>query len=72
MMKDDTSHSLGVLVFAEQDDARLADVSLELLSKARELAGKLGKNVGAALLGDTVAGLASTLIAHGADVVFHA
>ena len=71
-MKDDTSHSLGVLVFAEQDDARLADVSLELLSKARELAGKLGKNVGAALLGDTVAGLASTLIAHGADVVFHA
>jgi len=71
-MKDDNAHSLGVLVFAEQDDARLADVSLELLSKARELAGKLGKNVGAALLGDSTGGLASTLIAHGADVVFHA
>jgi len=72
MMKDDNAQSLGVLVFAEQDDGRLADVSLELLSKARELAGKLGKTVGAALLGENAGGLAASLIAHGADVVLQA
>ena len=71
-MNDDSSNTLGVLVFAEQDDARLADVSLELLSKARELADKLGKQVGTALLGHNVGSLAPQLVEHGADVVFHA
>ena len=71
-MNHDNSNTLGVLVFAEQDDARLADVSLELLSRARELADKLGKQVGAALLGHNVGSLARPLIEHGADVVFHA
>jgi len=60
----------GVLVFAEQDDGKLADVSLELLAKARELAAKLNRSVAAALLGGNVAGLAARLIAHGADVVY--
>ena len=69
-MNDQERNSLGVLVFAEQDEARLADVSLELLSKARELADKLGKTVAAALIGHNVAHLANTLIAHGADTVF--
>ncbi|HUS59319.1 MAG TPA: electron transfer flavoprotein subunit alpha/FixB family protein [Planctomycetota bacterium] len=71
-MNDQKQNWLGVLVFAEQDEARLADVSLELLSKARELADKLGKKVGAALLGHNVGSLAAPLIAHGADVVFAA
>jgi len=63
-------NDLGVLVFVEQDEGKPADVSLELLSKARELAGKLGKRVGAVLPGDGVSDLAKRLIACGADVVF--
>ena len=63
------SKPMGVMVFAEQDGGRLADVSLELLSRARELADTLGGRVGAILPGHGVNGLAGTLIAHGADEV---
>ena len=57
-------------MYKRQDEGKLADVSLELLSKARELADRLGKKVGAVLPGHNVGDLAGTLIAHGADVVF--
>jgi len=69
-MTQHNQDNLGVLVFAEQDEGKLADVSLELLSKARELADRLNKKVGAALAGHNVGGLAPALVAHGADVVF--
>lgn len=59
-----------VWVFAEQEDRKLSDVPLELLSKARELADTLGVKVGAMLLGEGVETLADTLIAHGADKVY--
>jgi len=59
-----------VWVFAEQEDGRLSDVPLELLGKARELAGRLGVLVGAVLLGEKVAPLARILTAHGADKVY--
>lgn len=60
-----------VWVFAEAEGGKLSDVPLELLSKGRELADQLGVPVGAVLLGgDTVASLADTLIAHGADKVY--
>lgn len=59
-----------VWVFAEQEDGKLSDVPLELLSKARELAEILGVDVGAVLLGDDVEPLADTLISHGADKVY--
>ncbi len=59
-----------VWVFAEQENGKLSDVPLELLSKARELADTLGVKVGAMLLGDAVKGLADKLIAHGADQVY--
>ena len=59
----------GVWVFAEQEDGRLADVGLELLSKGRELADTLESRLSAVLLGRKVAALAKTLIAHGADEV---
>jgi electron transfer flavoprotein alpha subunit len=61
---------IGVMVFAEQDGCRLAEVSLELLSRGRELADQLGKRLASILLGHNVEPLASTLIAHGADEVF--
>ena len=43
-----------VWVFAEQTDGVLADVSLELLHKARTLAQKMNSQVSAVLLGDQV------------------
>jgi electron transfer flavoprotein alpha subunit len=59
-----------VWVYAEQEDGRLNEVPLELLGKARELAGTLGVKVAAVLLGKGVGPLADKLIAHGADKVY--
>ena len=59
-----------VWVFAEQEAAALSEVPLELLSKARELAGQLGVQTAAALLGGDCRALADELIAHGADKVY--
>ena len=59
-----------VWVFAEQEDGRVSDVPLELLSKGRELADVLGVPLGAVLLGDSVESITSGLIAHGADKVY--
>ncbi len=60
----------GVWVFAEQRNGNLTQVSLELLGKAGELAGILGQEVCALLLGDRVAGLSDALVEHGADKVY--
>ena len=59
-----------VWVFIEQDGGRVADVSLELVCKGRELARELGVRTEAVLLGGRVADLASTLHAYGCDNVF--
>jgi electron transfer flavoprotein alpha subunit len=59
-----------VWVYAEQEDGSLHDVSLELCGKARELADRLGVQVGAVLPGWNVRELAYRLIAHGADRVY--
>ncbi len=56
-------------VFLEQNEGRLADVSLELLGKARELAGPLGGEVTGLLLGHKVKELAQLAIQSGADRV---
>jgi electron transfer flavoprotein alpha subunit len=58
-----------VCVFAEVHDGQVAEVSLELLNKARELAAKLDGRVGAFLLGQSVEPLAEALFAHGCDEV---
>ncbi len=59
-----------VWVFAEQEHGKLSDVPLELLSKGRELAEKLGVPLGVVLPGKDVAHLTETLIAHGTDKVY--
>ncbi len=59
-----------VWIFAEQEDGKLSDVPLELMSKGQELACTLGVPLAAVLLGKNVAPLASKLIAHGADKVY--
>lgn len=61
-----------VMVFVEQYENRIADVSRELLSKARELADRLGGEVQAGVLGDS--GLGAELPAlgsFGCDRVFY-
>ena len=59
-----------VWVFVEQEEGKIAPVSLELLGKARDLAGELDGRVCALLLGHGVADLAQQVIQHGADRVF--
>ncbi|MGB2998609.1 MAG: electron transfer flavoprotein subunit alpha/FixB family protein [Phycisphaerae bacterium] len=58
-----------VWVVAEQNDGELEDVGLELLSKGRELAERLGVRLTAVVLGAGEAGHAERLIHHGADRV---
>ena len=61
-----------VWVVVEQHDGVAAEVSLELLGRARELADKLGVQVGAVLIGAgrAVQELAPGLVARGADTVY--
>ena len=61
-----------VWVFTEVDDGKIADVSLELLGKGRELAATLGVKLGAVLLGHHTKCLSDKLFAHGADIVYSA
>jgi electron transfer flavoprotein alpha subunit len=62
--------SRDVWVFVEQDVGGIAAVSLELLTKAQNLAERLDSRVCALLMGHDVEHLAEILIHHGADVVF--
>ena len=63
-----------VWVVVEQHDGEVAEVSLELLGRARQLAERLGVAVGAVLAGAPghVEALAPALVAHGADTVYAA
>lgn len=58
-----------IWVFIEQEEARIADVSLELLTKAQDLAASLGGRVCALLLGSGIEHLAEAVAHHGADRV---
>lgn len=66
----DFSDRKGVWVFAEQRAGKLSPVTLELLGKARQLAGELNQEVCALLLGDKVSHLGEDLIRYGAGTVF--
>ena len=59
-----------VWVYAEQDWGELAEIGIELLSKGRELADKLGVKLCSILLGNDVKKHAKNLIEHGADQVY--
>jgi len=66
------SNSRDVWVFIEQEEGVIADVSLELLAKAHELAGTLDSQVCGLMCGYQVGDLAETVIHHGADRVLWA
>ena len=59
-----------VWVFAEQEGGKLADVSLELVSKACDLASQLGTKVEAVLLGNNVGHCVDTLFSYGCSNVY--
>lgn len=59
-----------VWVWCETSDGRLRGVGLELVTKGRELADKLGERLVAIIIGHEIEGQAETLIHHGADKVF--
>ena len=66
----ETAFSGDVWVIAEQLNGKISDATLELLGKARELAGSLEVKVGAAIMGVGIESLTRELIACGADKVY--
>ena len=59
-----------VFVYIELENGKIADVSLELLTKGRELADKLGVRLEAVAMGHQLCGIEQTLAKYGADVVW--
>ncbi len=59
-----------VWVYVEAVDGHVADISMELLSKGRELADRLGVALGGMLLGSNVDGLSAGLFERGCDKVY--
>ena len=59
-----------VWVYIEQNNGKLADVSLELISKGKDLANQLGVPACGILAGHNVAKLAKTVFGYGADKVY--
>ncbi|MDE6383747.1 MAG: electron transfer flavoprotein subunit alpha/FixB family protein [Paramuribaculum sp.] len=65
-MKDQNN----LIVYCEFDEGKVADVSLELLTKGRELATKLGVNLEAVVVGDNLEGIEKQLFPYGVDKVY--
>jgi electron transfer flavoprotein alpha subunit len=59
-----------VLVYIETEYGEIAPVSLELVSKGRELADTLGVNVTTVAVGKGVSSFAAQLFSYGADVLY--
>lgn len=59
-----------LIVYCEYEDGRVADVSLELLTKGRVLANRLGVKLEAIVIGDKLDGIEEQLFPYGADTVY--
>ncbi len=59
-----------LIVYCEIEDGRVADVSLELLTKGRKLADRLGVKLEALAIGDNLEGIEEQVAPYGADVVY--
>ena len=61
-----------LIVYCEIEDGIIADVSLELLTKGRTLANKLGCELEALVIGSNLQGIETQLFPYGVDVVYTA
>ncbi len=59
-----------LIVYCEFEHGKVADVSLELLTKGRVLADCLGVKLEALVIGDKLDGIENTLFPYGTDVVY--
>lgn len=59
-----------LIVYCEYEDGRVADVSLELLTKGRALADRLGVKLEAIVIGDKLDGVENQIFPYGADTVY--
>ncbi len=59
-----------LIVYCEFDEGHIADVSLELLTKGRQLASKLGVKLEALVIGDKLEGIENQLFPYGVDTVY--
>jgi electron transfer flavoprotein alpha subunit len=61
-----------IIVYCELDEGRIADVSLELLTKGRSLADQLNCKLEALLIGENLAGFEKGIFPYGVDTVYMA
>jgi len=61
-----------IIVYCELDEGRIADVSLELLTKGRSLANQLNCKLEALLIGENLAGFEKEIFPYGVDTVYMA
>ena len=59
-----------IIVYCEFEDGKIADVSLELLTKGRQLADKLGVNLEAIVAGDNLKDIEKQIFPFGVDTVY--
>lgn len=59
-----------LIVYCEFEDGKVADVSLELLTKGRSLATQLGVKLEAIVIGDKLDGIENQIFPYGVDLVY--
>lgn len=59
-----------LIVYCEYEDGKVADVSLELLTKGRQLADKLGIKLEAVVAGDNLKNIEKQIFPYGVDTVY--
>lgn len=59
-----------LIVYCEFEDGKVADVSLELLTKGRSLATQLGVKLEAIVIGDKLDGIEKQIFPYGVDLVY--
>ena len=59
-----------LIVYCEYEDGKISDVSLELLTKGRQLADKLGIKLEAVVAGDKLEGIEKQIFPYGVDTVY--
>ena len=58
-----------LIVYCEYEDGKVADVSLELLTKGRVLADRLGVKLEAVIIGDKLSDIEKQVLPYGVDTV---